>query len=245
MRFLNSFMDNDSVFGQIMTRCGILIAANLLFILCSLPVVTAGAAYAALYLTMFRCLRQKTINPFSTFWQGLKDNFKQGTLCYAGMALLGLLACLEIYWCSQSEGILRFFRYPLMAIVIILLILACYVFPVMSVFRVSIRQLIADSVYFAVKKPAQTLLMLVLNIVPLAWTFYDQRNLPTYAFLWVLCGFSAIAMFHASRLLRMFAPYLDPDTAETEGDVPSDVQGAAPRQKTEKEILADMKRLDV
>lgn len=245
MRFLNSFMDNDSVFGQIMTRCGILIAANLLFILCSLPIVTAGAAYAALYFTMFRCLREKTINPFSTFWQGLKDNFKQGTLCCAGMALLVAFACLEIFWCSQSEGILRFFRYPLMAIVIVLLILACYVFPVMSVFRVSIRQLIADSVYFAVKKPAQTLLMLALNIVPLVWTFYDQRNLPTYAFLWVLCGFSVIAMFHASRLLKTFAPYLEPDTAETAGDVPSDGQGAAPQQKTEREILTDMKRLDV
>ncbi|MCD8127543.1 MAG: hypothetical protein LUD82_08910 [Clostridiales bacterium] len=42
MRFLRGFMDNDSAFGQLMTRCGILIAANLLFILTLLPVVTAG-----------------------------------------------------------------------------------------------------------------------------------------------------------------------------------------------------------
>lgn len=34
-RIIGGFLDNDSVFGRIMTRCGIIIGANLMFILFS------------------------------------------------------------------------------------------------------------------------------------------------------------------------------------------------------------------
>ncbi|MCC8181594.1 MAG: hypothetical protein LIO45_01220, partial [Clostridiales bacterium] len=74
MRFLRGLLDNDSVFGQLMTRCGILIAANLLFVLSLLPVVTAGAGYAALYFTLLTCLREQTCNPFTTSYNKLKVN---------------------------------------------------------------------------------------------------------------------------------------------------------------------------
>ena len=47
-KFLGGVFSNDSLFGQLMTRCGILVAANLMFIVCSIPVVTAGPALCAL-----------------------------------------------------------------------------------------------------------------------------------------------------------------------------------------------------
>ena len=37
MNLIRSFLDNDSVFGKLMTRCGILIGANLMFILFCIP----------------------------------------------------------------------------------------------------------------------------------------------------------------------------------------------------------------
>ena len=72
MNFLRSIFDNDSVFGQLMTRCGTIIAANLLFLLFSIPVVTTGAAWTALHYTMMKMLREKEINPFKTFWNGCR-----------------------------------------------------------------------------------------------------------------------------------------------------------------------------
>ncbi|MCD8160423.1 MAG: YesL family protein [Clostridiales bacterium] len=235
MRFLRGFMDNDSVFGQLMTRCGILIAANLLFVLSLLPVVTAGAGYAALYFTLLTCLREKSCNPFSTFWQGFKSNFKQGTLSLLALAALGAVLWLEISWCDQFDGAMALFRYPLMAIGVAAVVLACYIFPVMAAFQVNFKQLLMDSVYFAVKRPVATVAMLIANIAPMTLTYLDRGNLPTYAFLWVLCGFSLVTMFNASLLLKSFAPYLaqeEEEEAPAEGHV-----------QTEREVLEDMKKL--
>lgn len=39
---LGGVLSNDSLFGRIMTRIGIIIAANFLFVLTTVPVITAG-----------------------------------------------------------------------------------------------------------------------------------------------------------------------------------------------------------
>ena len=41
---MSSFLSNDSAFGRLMTRCGVVIGANLMFVLFSLPVITIGAS---------------------------------------------------------------------------------------------------------------------------------------------------------------------------------------------------------
>ncbi|MCD7843485.1 MAG: YesL family protein, partial [Clostridiales bacterium] len=70
------FLSNDSAFGRLMTRLGIIIAANIMFAIFSLPVVTIGASYVALYHVMFKTLRgDGVINPFKQFWIGFKTNF--------------------------------------------------------------------------------------------------------------------------------------------------------------------------
>ena len=74
---INSFFSNDSVFGRLMTKIGIIIGANLMFVLFSIPVVTIGASYVALYHVMLKTLRGNgVVNPFKQFWIGFKTNFK-------------------------------------------------------------------------------------------------------------------------------------------------------------------------
>ncbi|MCD8189212.1 MAG: YesL family protein, partial [Clostridiales bacterium] len=65
---LQGFLSNESAFGRLMTRLGIIIAANVMFMIFSLPVFTVGAAYVALYHVMFKTLRgDGVINPFKQF----------------------------------------------------------------------------------------------------------------------------------------------------------------------------------
>ncbi|MCD8127544.1 MAG: DUF624 domain-containing protein [Clostridiales bacterium] len=159
-------------------------------------------------------MREKSCNPFSTFWRGFKSNFKQGTLCLLALAALGAVLWLELSWCDQFDGAMALLRYPLMAIGVAAVVLGCYVFPVMAAFQVSFKQLLMDSVYFAVKRPVATVAVLAANIAPMAVTYLDRGNLPTYAFLWVLCGFALVTLFNASLLLKSFAPYLEQQDEE-------------------------------
>ena len=214
MRWLRSFLDNDSLFGQVMARCGVLIAANLLFLLFSLPVVTIGAAWTALYFTMMKTLRDGPRrgggNPFRLFWQGFRENFKQATAAFLLLALLAAVLGLELFWCGQFTGPVSAFRYGLAALLLVEAVAAAYLFPTMAAFRGSLRDLLRDSIYFAVRRPVTLLLVLFLHTVPMAVTYLDAVRLPLYAFLWCTFGFSGTAMCCGGMLLKQFSPLLAP-----------------------------------
>ena len=232
MRWVRGFLDNNSLFGRVMTRCGILIAANLLFLLGCVPVVTAGAAWAALYYTLFKTLREGEVNPFRTFWQGFRDNFRQATAAWGLLVGLGLLLGLELFWCSQFTGPVALFRYGLLALLMAEAVLALYLFPVMAAFRGTLPQLALDSVSFAVRRPDTLLLGLFIHAVPLLLTYWDTVRLPLYAFVWCTVGCSAVAMSFAAPLLRQFTPLLSP---------PEGADGG--HERSQGEILEDMKKL--
>lgn len=232
MNFLRSFLDNESVFGRLMTRCGTIIAANLLFLLFSIPIVTIGASWTALHHTMMKMLREKEINPFKTFWSSFRREFKQSTVAFLAAALLLGVLLLELYWCSQFTGMMSWFTYGLLAMVVAVAVLCIYLFPVIAAFCGGLKQHIQSSLYFAINRPLDLVLIAAAHVVPLAITYLDLRRMPLYAFLWFFAGFAGVVTFVDSLLLKQFVPFLES----------ADEQ---PAEKTEQEILEEMKQLEL
>ena len=70
-----------------------LIVAGLLWLLCSIPVFTIGAATTALYYAVNKCVRHNRGRLTPTFFSGFRSNFRQATviwLLFLGYALIGL-----------------------------------------------------------------------------------------------------------------------------------------------------------
>ncbi len=59
-----------------------LIFAGLLWLLCSLPVVTLGASTTALYYTVMKCIRHNRGRVSPTFFHGFRSNFRTATLIW-------------------------------------------------------------------------------------------------------------------------------------------------------------------
>ena len=212
---IQGFLDNDSFFGRFMTKLGIIIAANIMFVLLSIPFFTIGAGFSALYYVMFRTLRgDGVVNPFKEFWAGLKANFKQATISWIIFVLLIAFLLTDIRICKAAG--------------------------VMTVFRDTLPHLIRNAVYFLIKKPWKTVVILFFDIFPFVLTYSDLQSLPLYAFLWVLCGFGLQAMLGATLLLPEFAPYL----ASKEEEAEEETGEPESHMRTEEEILEDMRRLD-
>lgn len=229
------FFSSDNFFTRMMNQVRILAAANILFVLCCIPVATAGAGFAALYYTVLCALRENgDIKPIKVFWQGLKENFKQATIAWFALLGMAVLIYLEIFWCGQFFGLIRLFRYGLYAIALALAAVSVYLFPVMSTFRCTLPQLVKNSVGFAFQSPAVMLLSLFLNIVPMAWTFFTNAYMPLYAFLWCTIGFSGIAMLCGKMMLTLFRPYL----------LEKEPASCVVRQKSEAQILKELRELD-
>lgn len=131
----DQFLSNESRFGRLMTRLGILMAANLMFLISCIPVVTAGAGLCALHHTLLKTLRgDGEINPFVQFLLGFKRNFRQATAAFLLLLMLAVVLTLEIFWCSQFTGPVAAFSYGLYAIAMVALVLALYLFPTMAAF---------------------------------------------------------------------------------------------------------------
>ena len=231
---LSGLLSNESLFGRLMTRCGIVIAANLLFVLFSFPVVTTGAAYAALYYVMLKALNgEPNLNPFRVFFQGFRQNFKQGSAVWLLALFFSGFVYIDLRICAQAAEPVALLRYPIYALCAALLPLLLCLFPTMAAFHGSIPKLFRGAFYFAMKKPLKTLTLTFFQVFPIVLTYTDTRFAPLYAFLWCFCGFGAVALLGAALFLPEFRPYLSrKDTAPP-----------APPTQSESEILKDMERL--
>ena len=240
-QMVQGFLDNDSFFGRFMTKLGIIIAANIMFMLLSIPFFTIGAGLSALYYVMFRTLRSDGgVNPFKEFWAGLKMNFKQATISWILFVLLIAFLLVDIRICNAAGGTLGYLKIGAYAIGAVAVILYLYLIPVMAAFQDSLPHLIRNAAYFIGKKPWKALVILCFDIFPFVLTFSDLQMLPLYAFLWVLCGFGLQAMLGAALLLPEFEPYLTPKEEDGTEDPPEE---STARTQTQEEILEDMQKL--
>ena len=82
----------DSKFSQIMLKLCYGCYLNLLWLVCSLPVFTAGAATAALYDVTLRIAREEDPPLTTRFFKAFRENFRQATILW--LILLGIGALL-------------------------------------------------------------------------------------------------------------------------------------------------------
>lgn len=192
-----------------MTKIGIVVVSNLMFLIFSLPVFTIGASYTALYHVMLKQFRSKNdINPFQQFWYGFRNNFKQATLCWIGILILYGLGYAEVLCCRQLGGFFSYFEIALWTIGIAGIALMYYLFPSIAAFSNSIPNLLKNSIYFIFEKPLIAIGIVICNLIPVAITYLDKANQPTYAFVWFFFGFAFITRVSSWLLLKVFAKYL-------------------------------------
>ena len=92
-----AFLDNDSAFGRIMQKCWLIIGSNLMFMIFSLPVITIGPAFAALYHVHLKSMRgHDDLNPVTEFWTGFRNNFRQAVICWIIFLIIAFIALADI-----------------------------------------------------------------------------------------------------------------------------------------------------
>lgn len=215
--WLKGFLDNESFFGRFMTKVGIIIAANIMFVLFSIPFFTIGAGLTALYHVMFKTLRNGGIcNPFKEFWAGFKGNFKQATIEWLIFVFFMGFLSVDVQICDQAGDSFKVIRILIYVIGAAALFLYLYMLPTTAAFYGSIVQHIKDSLYFIIRKPLKFIVIAFFDVFPLVLTYSDPKDLPLYAFIWVVCGFGLIAMLGATLLLPEFRPFLSPENEEAD-----------------------------
>ncbi len=134
-----------------------MIVLNLLTLLCSLPLVTAGVAMTALNDVVIRLIRQEGGSLVGAYFRAFRRNLKQGLI----FGLLLLLAAGLLYFDYYAAlAYLPPLRFGIAAIAVLVLGLAIYVFALMARYENTLLQTIKNAAALAIAYFPNTLGML-------------------------------------------------------------------------------------
>ncbi len=134
------FFSYESKFSQLLLKLCYSCYLNLLWLLCSLPIVTIGAATTALYYTSLKIIRDEEGHVGAAFFRSFKENFKQGTVLWLIMLAAGLFLGADGYILYHlrkiSEGPAAVLWTLVLAVVIaaaiVYVIVLLYLFPLLA-----------------------------------------------------------------------------------------------------------------
>ncbi len=184
-----------------MEGVGDLIQFNVLFVLCSLPVVTIGASATALHYAMRRW-NEGTGNSTKDFFRVFRENFCQATVLWLCILLpaagLGLNFQLISTWIGPAYFL----------VMVALLLLASYVlltwsatvFPLLARFDNTIWATAKNALILALSSPARAL-PAALNVAAFVLALLLPELFQLIGFLWLflLC---AVNFFAAQKLFQ-------------------------------------------
>ena len=94
----------DSPFYQIMSDLFDLVMLNILFLLTSIPIITIGAGLTAMHSVGIKRIMGNDISVAKTYFQEFKKNFRQATLIWIPLLLLGIFLLYD-YFLAANGGI--------------------------------------------------------------------------------------------------------------------------------------------
>lgn len=192
----------DSRFYHVLSTVAALMGLSLLTVLCSLPLVTAGASVTALYAVLEAERDGCGGGAMREYLRAFKKHFKRATLFW--LALLAVLALAAGDLLLVSRGLVAgnsfFFLCFADLILIVSVMTASVLFPFLPVFKAGFFQTIRISLVYALKDLPKTVLVTALNIFPFVLAYLYTETFLRFLPVWLLIGFSAIAFCNTAIL---------------------------------------------
>ena len=202
-----NFLSYDGILAQTIRHIVKLIALNICFILCCIPVFTAGAAITSLYAVFLHGTLEQS--PFRRFFHAFQSNFKQATVIWFVFLVLGLILGLDCYflWTYQFPGkailqsvtcIMAFVYFSAM----------CFAFPLQAHFENKIYATMRNALVLGVTMFLHSVIMLVVAGLPIV-IFFVSVDLFIYALpFWALFGATLSIQMNAMIVNHIFKKML-------------------------------------
>ena len=165
------FFSYDSKFSQVILKVAQGCYLNLLWMVFSLPVITLGAATAALYRMTLKIARGEEPSVTQQFLRGFKEDFKQATVLWLILLGVGLLLGGDgyvLFRLSRSvSGTPAVLWTLLLALVIgagiVYVIVLCYVFPLVASVQNTNWAMLKNSFFIGARYLFCTILVLAIH----------------------------------------------------------------------------------
>lgn len=199
---MQSLFSLDNPVIHFLSEVGDMIIANLLFLICSIPIVTIGAGWAALHKITQTIASQEDQMLLPTFFRTFKENFMQSTIAW--LLLLLFLVCMGgnyfLIVTFTAGTVQTILKAVLIFVTVFVLGIGAHLFPLIVRYDNSLRQHFVNAIVLCVIKLPKTLLMVFVNCLPLVVAYFSLNTFMATMVFWIFIGFS-FSCFVASQLL--------------------------------------------
>ncbi len=184
-----------------------LILLDILWLICSIPIFTSGAATCAVYDIMMQYAQKKEPKMIPTFFQSFKRNFIKGTALFFIFLTVGIFLIVSLYHMILWNMTVKY------GIIIVLLSMGYFYvaivihsFAVMVYFELGVKETIKEAFSFSTSNNIYTISILVTNALVLFLLFFFQKFWIWIVLATLIFKIDVVAYFGSRRLLRVFNP---------------------------------------
>ena len=214
---MGGFFNYDNPVWRFVGRIWDLFILNLLWVICTIPIVTFGASTTAMYYCTLKIAKDRDSGGmFTMFFHSFKDNIRQSTIIWIIMAFIGGILFFDIrffsFYSPINNTVIRMIIFTVTCFLILLwLFIFLYIFPIQAKFINSIKQTFKLALFMSIKHLVRTIIILAGSLIILIAVYYLIMRLPGVMSMLVLILGSGISLFQASQFNMVFDKYINED----------------------------------
>ncbi|MCM1241479.1 MAG: DUF624 domain-containing protein [Roseburia sp.] len=183
-----------------------LIILNVLWILCCLPVFTAGAATTAAYYVSITSIRCGDGYVVKRFFESFKKNFRQITPIWLGILVSCLIFTADmLFWYRQDDSFGKIMFVVSGIVAFLLFIWILWIFPVFAKLDGKTTELLRNAVAFAIGYLPYTAIILVITGV----VVYANLVSVIANSIMLFVGFAVLFYVQSFFFYRVFMNHID------------------------------------
>lgn len=221
---MKKLFDYDSPLMVWLRRFFNLVLLNMLWAVCCIPAVTAGASTAALYRVIASLSKDKEKNTEDTlvvndFFAAFRSEFKQATVLLLIQAAAVLLCVFDIYAATRFTlavpNIVKFIAFvPSVCFILI----SGYIYPLEAKFSNSAKEIVKNAFLMSLSYLHISISVGVLNLAPFILLYFDPGLFVKTSVFWAIFGVSMIAWLNWRMLNTIFRKFTGEDGSQEDSE---------------------------
>lgn len=206
-----NLFSHDSLFARFLYMVADIITLHILWLVCSLPLITIGASTTALYYSCMKRIRTGEGYLSRNFFYSFRSNFRQATLIWLSLLATGFLLFTDFRIGMATTSKMGSFMLISCSILLIPYLFICmYIFPIQAKFENRIFDNLKNALLMSFRHFPSTLLLLSINVTFVLLLF----SFVPFIGLTLCCGAGLLGYLTSNIFIYIFRKYIPQELEE-------------------------------
>ncbi len=206
----------DNVVMRFLGRGADFVILNLLWLVCSIPIITIGASTTALYTVMLKLVKNEEGYIAKGFLKAFRENLKKSTAIWLVYLFFSVVLIVDLLFVRfMAPGIQAALQAILLICYLVLISVGIYAFALQARYENTVKNTLKNALILTVARLPYTLLLLVITVGPVIVTLLTGQTLMMGLGIWIFIGVAVVVWLNSIVLRKVFVIF---DTEENKAE---------------------------